>query len=270
MISHIDIGYNGRLGNQIFIYSTLFKLKTLNKEVSIPKKNSQLKIDGCLDQFHKKWINYKYVMPEYFDLSIPEIDNVPNEIWTEPKQGFHPEVFDLDNVSLRGYFQSWKYFDDIKLELLKELSFKQDIKEKVNKIYKKYNNKKTVCIHIRLGDTLAQSWMHKLSPEYIQKCFTYLPNEDYNFLIFSDNIDYCKNWFPQDESVYFANDLNEAESLYMMSLCNHFIMSGSTFSWWGAYLGQKEDSVILFPNHFDGTDRILNDFYHPSWKRINI
>jgi len=270
MISHIDIGYNGRLGNQLFLYSTLFKLKTLGKEVSIPSQNYNWKQDGCLDQHHKKWIPYKYVLDEYFDLSIASFNTIPSKIWEEPKQGFHSEVLDLDNVSLRGYFQSWKYFDDIKEQLKSELSFKDVIKNKIDPIFQRYNNKPTICIHIRLGDTLAQPWMHKLSPEYIQTCFEHLPEENFNFMVFSDNLEYCKDWFPEGDNVYFAEDLNEAETLYLMSLCSHFIMSGSTFSWWGAYLGQKENSVVMFPNHFDSSDRELDIFYHPSWKLINI
>jgi len=269
MISHIDIGYNGRLGNQLFLYATLFKLKTLGKEVGIPSKNYNWKQDGCLDQHHNKWVPYKYVLDDYFDLTIKASDNIPLNIWEEPKQGYHSEALNLDNVSLKGYFQSWKYFDDIKSQLKNEFSFQDNIKQKVNPIYNQYSNKTTICIHIRLGDTLAQPWMHKISPEYLQECFNYLPQDDFNFLIFSDNLEYCKEWFPERENVYFAEDLNEAETLYLMSLCDHFIMSGSTFSWWGAYLGQKEHSIVMFPNHFDGTERELDIFYHPTWKLIN-
>jgi hypothetical protein len=121
-----------------------------------------------LDQHHNKWIPYKYVLDDYFDLTIKASDNIPLNIWEEPKQGFHSEVLDLDNVSLRGYFQSWKYFDDIRNELIQELIFKDDIKQKVDPIYNLYSSKPTICIHIRLGDTLAQPWMHKISPEYLQ------------------------------------------------------------------------------------------------------
>lgn len=269
MISHIDIGYNGRLGNQLFLYALLFKYKMMGREVVVPAFNYNWKPDGCLDQHHMRWIPYKYVMDDYFNLTIPPFDSIPQTLWTEPKPGFHPEIFELDNVSLRGYFQSWRYFEDVRTELLEELSFKKPIKDKVAAIYKKYNNKPTICIHIRLGDTLAQPWMHKLSPEYIQACFGALPEGEYNFMVFSDNLEYCKGWFPEEDNVYFADGLNEAETMCLMSMCDHFLMSGSTFSWWGAYLGQKPHSVVLFPNYFDGNaDRNLDDFYHPTWKRV--
>jgi hypothetical protein len=242
----------------------------MGRKVGIPNKNYDWKPNGCLDQYHNVWIPYRYMLEDYFNLSIKSTNNIPQQIWNEPSAGFYQEVMDMDNVSLRGYFQSWKYFDDIRDRLINELQFKDTIKDKINPIFKKYSDKNTICIHIRLGDTLAQPWMHKLSPEYIQNCFTYLPTADYNFIIVSDNFEYCKDWFPDEENVYFAEGLSESESMYLMTLCTHFIMSGSTFSWWGAYLGQKEESIVLFPDYFDGSSRNLDEFYHPSWKRVKV
>ena len=54
MISHIDIGYNGRLGNQLFLYALLFKLDHLGKEVVVPSQNYNVKFDGCLDQYSRQ------------------------------------------------------------------------------------------------------------------------------------------------------------------------------------------------------------------------
>lgn len=270
MISHIDIGHNGRMGNQLFIYSLLYKLKTQGKEVTIPSNSYILNPEGSLDRYHKKWIPYKYVLDDYFSLSISSSENIPNNIWEESSYyKFYPEVFDLDNISLKGYFQSWKYFDDIREEIKTELNFKSSIKEKVNSIFSKFKNKPTIGIHIRLGDALAYSHTHILSPEYIQKCFSYFPQEEFNFIIASDNLEYCKEWFSQGDNIYFTEELNEAETLYILSLCDHFIMSKSTFSWWAAYLGQKEHSIVLFPNHYYNNDEDLQIFYHPTWKLIN-
>jgi len=271
MITHTDMGYNGRLGNQLFIYALLFKLKMLNKEVFIPKYNTMsVKQDGCFDTYHKKWLDYRCVLYDYFDLNIElklQYPTLPK--LQEQNMGFNENVLLCDNVNLSGYFQSWKYFDDVREELLKELKFKDVIINKANDIYNKYTNRKTIGIHIRLGDTLGQPWMHKLSPEYISEVMELLPEEDYQFLIFSDNIEYCKEWFPEDDRLYFENGLTEAESLYMLSLCDNLILSGSTFSWWAAYLNKK-GGMKIFPDYFDGSNRDLYVFYHPSWTRIKI
>lgn len=271
MITHTDIGYNGRMGNQLFIYALLYKLKTLNRDVFIPEFNIlSHKENGCFDTYHKKWIKYRCVLYDYFDLTI-EIKSKYDTLkkWQEPEIKFYPEVLALDNVNLSGYFQSWKYFDDIRYELLNEIKFKSNITEKIDNIYKKYNNAKTIGIQIRLGDTLGQPWMHKLSPEYITNVMKLLPEDDYKILVFSDNIEYCKDWFPDDDEIYFENDLTEAESLYMLSLCDNLILSGSTYSWWSAYLN-KNNGLIFFPDYFDGSNRNLNEFYHTSWKRIPV
>ena len=271
MITHTDIGYNGRFGNQLFIYALLYKLKTLGKEVFIPAYNiKSIKDDGCFDTYHKFWIKYRCVLYDYFNLSMPlkdKYDALPK--WQEMEVKFYPKVLQLDNVNLSGYFQSWKYFDDIKEDLLKELKFKSEITDKIDKFYKESFEYKTIGIQIRLGDTLGQSWMHKLSIEYISEVLQMFPEDNYNFLIFSDNIDYCKDWFGDDDRVYFEKNLNEAESLYMLSLCDNLILSASTYSWWAAYLNQK-NGLKIFPDYFDGSNRDLDGFYHPSWKRIKV
>ena len=265
------MGYNGRFGNQLFIYSLLFKFKTLGKEVFIPKYNTlSTKEDGCFDTYHKKWMDYRCVLYDYFNLNIPLRLEYPTLTkLQETDMGFNADILKADDVNLSGYFQSWKYFDDIRIDLLNELKFKDEIINKGNLVYSNYSNRKTIGVHIRLGDTLGQSWMHKLSPEYISEVMSMLPEEDYNFLIFSDNIEYCKDWFPEDEGVYFEDGLSEAESLYTLSICDNLILSGSTYSWWAAYLNQK-DGMKIFPDYFDGSNRDLDGFYHPSWTRIEI
>jgi hypothetical protein len=85
-------------------------------------------------------------------------------------------------------------------------------------------------------------------------------------------------------NVHFADELGckkDIEQLALMSLCDHFIISNSTFSWWGAYLGEKEHSKIIHPAyHFAG--KLLQtsnakDYYPERWinfdhvgKRIDL
>jgi len=58
---------------------------------------------------------------------------------------------------------------------------------------------------------------------------------------------------------------NEIESLYLMSQCDHFILSQGTFSWWGAYLGEKENTRIYRPDWLFNDGRDLSELYPPYW-----
>jgi hypothetical protein len=58
---------------------------------------------------------------------------------------------------------------------------------------------------------------------------------------------------------------NEIESLYLMTQCDHFIISPSTFSWWGAYLGEKQDSRVYSPDWWFNDGRDLDDLILKHW-----
>ena len=40
------------------------------------------------------------------------------------------------------------------------------------------------------------------------------------------------------------------EDLYLMSLCRHHIIANSSFSWWGAWLGAHDGTVVCAPANF--------------------
>ena len=93
-------------------------------------------------------------------------------------------------------------------------------------------------------------------------------HKKFNLLIFSDDMDYCRLHFAGLKNVKFAEG-DAIEQLCAMSLCDHFIISNSTFSWWGAYLGEKDHTKIIRPlKALDGplakkSDE--KDFYPRRW-----
>ena len=72
--------------------------------------------------------------------------------------------------------------------------------------------------------------------EYALKKFD---SEKYEFFCFSDDIDDVKKNFDVKKFNFLENN-NELEDLYCLSQCDSIIMSNSTFSWWGAWLGKKK------------------------------
>jgi hypothetical protein len=54
------------------------------------------------------------------------------------------------------------------------------------------------------------------------------------YVIFSDDIDWCRRQFPAD--CIFMTHNRDYEDLALMASCDAVVTANSTFSWWGAWL----------------------------------
>lgn len=150
------------------------------------------------------------------------------------------------------YFQSPEYFDEYKSEI-KQL-FGQDIYPI-----------DMVAIHIRRGDYVNNPFYVDLtSTDYYERAVKEFPLGT-TFLVFSDDIEWCKSYLVGNE-FEFSEGKTEIEDLNLMAGCKGIIMANSSFSWWGAYLGDDNKKVIAPKEWYtDGEQRTkLLD----NWKRI--
>jgi len=263
MITHNDIGYNGRLGNQLFIYATLLAIKNkLGLEVGIPLQNCNILKDASYDMFHNYWVQSKCFLYDYFEVTLPQIDNHLPVTYNEIKPGYDINLFNTKTGSISGYFQSWKYFDEYKDIIKGEFKIKEDKIKNVKTLLDNIKNK--ICIHIRLGDALAHHNIFKLNPNYISEILNNFNDDEYNYIIFTDNFEYIKDWFPNDSRIHLM-EYNEIESFYLMTKCDHFIISPSTYSWWAAYLGENKNTKVYSPSWWWNDERNYNDLNLPYW-----
>jgi hypothetical protein len=143
-------------------------------------------------------------------------------------------------------------------------------------------NKPTVSIHVRRGDYLLPqySFCHLDSDYYIKAIVdNFMPIEDYNFIVFSNDIEYVKEMFVGD-NIWFIDPVggekictdSEKEDLALLSLCDHHITANSSYSWWGAYLSKNPDKKIVCPTNWLHSNHqsswINGNYYPPTW--INI
>ena len=186
------------------------------------------------------------------------------------------------NTMLHGYFQSRKYIDPIRQFILDTLSLgnrdtnmlkiaKEIINEKATK-----NGVKRKCIfmHVRRGDYIKLADYHYNIPTsyYIQAIEEHRKKyTDCFFVVFSDDIEYCKKEFEQifdKDDAYYVNLSKEYVELMLMSEMDGAIIPNSTFSWWGAYLmeakkelNNKESPFIIASKKWftKDPDNIKND-----------
>ena len=158
---------------------------------------------------------------------------------------------------LDGYWQSERYFLDCAEQIKKDFTFPPLPDASLFMAEKIINSPQAVAVHVRRGDYLFQDnhalhgtcnrQFYKTSLQYIQKQIS-LPLE---IFLFSDDIAWCKNNFdPCGLTIIFVDLHSESQGYYamhLMSLCKHYIIANSSFSWWGAWLGEQKESVICAP-----------------------
>lgn len=270
MITNLEIGYNGRLGNQLFQYAACYAVaKKLNVDFVIPSNNeTNIKEDGCWDHTNNRWIPYNFRMYEGFKITAPQQDTPPLKTFQEPHFHYTPEFNNIqDNTSVQGYYQSEKYFLPYKEDILKEFTFKPEVLNQALDFITPLKQKEVVAIHVRRGDNIVNPNFPLISMEYIQEAMNQFTDKEYNFLILSDDIKYCKQVFP--EGVYYSEGYSDFVDMCLMSLSDHNIISNSSFSWWGAYLNSNPNKKVIAPNSwFKNPNMNTQDLIPKSWVRL--
>lgn len=176
----------------------------------------------------------------------------------------------IGNVYIDGFFQSEKYFKDNINEILKHINF--DFIDK-DKLIEKYSffDKRTTSIHVRRGDYLDYPNRHPTQHiEYYKTGIEILKDKTDVFVIFSDDIDWCKNEFSFLENTYFIEGEKDYIDMYLMSMCNHNIICNSTFSWWGAWFNNNPNKVVIAPLIWFGPEitHSTDDIIPNEWLKI--
>lgn len=154
-------------------------------------------------------------------------------IFGQLKRGEIPDV----------WLQDPKYFDDYADELRQFFGHPTDADPRLE-----------VSVHVRRGDYLWQPMFVSLSEtDYYERAMTLFPGEE--FLIFSDDPDWCKKKWPQHRVI---SGQTEIQDINMMARCHSNIIANSSFSWWAAYLNPYKHKRVVYPKlwHTDGVSRI--------------
>ena len=91
----------------------------------------------------------------------------------------------------------------------------------------------------------------------------------YKFVIFSDDIPWCKENFIGDNFTFIDGEEDYID-LYLMSVCEHNIIANSSFSWWGAYLNTNITKKVIAPKEWFGKVKCISSSNIISTEWISI
>ena len=271
----LTVRIKGGLGNQLFIYAAARRLAL--------KNNAELVIDAVSGFIRDQTYQRHYGLDHF---SIPARTATPAERlepferyrrglakWRSRRlpfnqrayleqelRDFDPRLLDLkihNDLYLDGLWQSEDYFADITDVLRQDLIIKPptDLINQ-NMAAKIAEHANAVALHIRWFDTpIATVSRYNISVDYYQRAIAHINSVILkpHFFLFSDDPTAAVARLSLPDSDYTVVDHNIGDELayadlWLMKKCRHFITANSTFSWWGAWLGEQQGSLIITPN----------------------
>ncbi len=187
------------------------------------------------------------------------------------------------NTMIEGFWQSERYFKSVEKSIRKDFSIRDSLKTDIT--FKHGNNDiehlNSISVHVRRGDYAQNQLTNKVHGlcglDYYLEAMTLAKNRVAKpvFFIFSDDPDWAFNTFKSYESEfdiqYVINSKMPHFDLLKMSSCKHNIIANSSFSWWGSWLNENEDKIVVAPKKWFA-DKNLNeqttDLIPEKWIRL--
>ena len=281
----------GGLGNQLFQYAYGRALAKSN--------NSALKLDLSMFE-HYEWHEYSL---KPFDIKATIASKAESQIMKGENLSFYtrikrkifakPVVLQEENLLfnsnylnlkdpayLAGYWQSEKYFSAIDNLIREDFQITVPPSPANQKMLTRIKRSNAVSLHIRRGNYVQIDFVNTVhgtcSMEYYTEAMDLMSSKVSNPVayIFSDDIPWAKeNLHLKFETVFV--DINDAktdyEDLRLMSACRHHILANSTFSWWGAWLNNDADKMVIAPKIWfadNSKNDQTTDLIPKEWVRI--
>lgn len=191
---------------------------------------------------------------------------------------FQPELLETPAPAhISGFFQSEKYFKDIRKTIIRDFRLIEKLNDENKKILEKINSTESISVHFRRGDYLKSRVANvfgSCSEEYYQKAIDEIASKidkTPTIFIFSDDITWVKeNIKFKYETVYV--DINSGKQGYfdleLMKNCKHNIIANSSFSWWGAWLNENKNKIVVAPKIWLKTLDYDYDIIPTDWIRL--
>lgn len=277
----------GGLGNQLFQYSAARRLALRNqcslvvdqywfdhprlgetpRPLELLRYPVKMRVANPLEL--SRWTMMRSRWGQYFKSLLPM--NLLRE------QGCRVNVNVLSapsNSYMVGFWQSEAYFADIRDQLLTELTPLEPPGPQDLAIIKQMQQSESVSVHVRRGDYVtsasASSYHGLCTLDYYNKAISYIGDRVPTpiLFVFSDDPEWAKANLRSSFATYYV-DHNTPESAFqdlrLMSYCKHHVIANSSFSWWGAWLANSANQIVVAPSKWFQVNRPMPDLIPPHW-----
>jgi hypothetical protein len=281
----------GGLGNQLFVYAFGLSLA----------KQLQTEIHADLWRFHNyPWHRYELdsiateISRTYSSKGREQVGRfirvIPaamarlgryhsgplNRLVTETRFTYDPRLRNVEkNTRLSGYFQSWRYFDDIADEIRNQiLTVVSPSKWFYDTAQLLSGLGEWIAVHVRLGNYTKVPGMGVVSEEYYKRAIQFIESMcgKLPIVVFSDDPEVARTYgcFPSDRSIFVSTPSNTraVEPLVLMSRAGAIVAANSTFSWWSAFIGESRNRPVVVPRPWLDLDLDTRDLFPRHWCSI--
>lgn len=263
----------GGIGNQLFCFAVARRLALVN--------NAELVLDDVTGFARDHQYRRSYAL-DHFDISIRKATaaerlepfgifrrafakRLSRKQLFENRRYFEQEGIDFDprllalqvrgTIYLDGLWQSEAYFKDVEPTIRKELRIIPPSDALNQRIAEEIRQSDAVSLHVRWFDGPHNPGVYNLSADYYQRAIGLIKQkvESPRYFVFSDDPQAAraKLDLPDEKATFISHnrgDENGFADLWLMTQCRHFVTANSTFSWWGAWLGQATNKIVVTPN----------------------
>ncbi len=247
---------SGGLGNQMFQYALYLSLK---------ERGVKCVLNASM--YHDIKIHQGYELGRVFGIEGVVINwGKLRRLWLRVLQKFYPtclvckdpvityceEVYHTKAHYYFGYWMNEAYLRPVADKVCSAFGF-HNIDEKNMALVEQMKKQNSVSLHIRRGDYLKDNNYNVCTETYYRNAIN-LFNEKLDnphYYVFSDDPQWCESFMKQfnvNYSVVTHNRRTDSyKDMFLMTQCRHNIMANSTFSWWGSWLNNNPEKIVIAP-----------------------
>jgi hypothetical protein len=160
-----------------------------------------------------------------------------------------------ENIVIDGYLENVHYFHHMKDDIRTLFGMDDQSKMYLFDTYPFLRHNHLVCVHYRYGKDILDLTNRPLHYDFYKESVLSIKEKKPLFLLFSDQFDLVDLSIYQPDEYKMIKDKDYME-LWIMSLCHDYILSGSTFGWWGCYLNRNPKRVWTLDNAFHSVGKL--------------